>query len=466
MTSSESANRLRTMLRGELMTPGNGAYEEARQLWNGMIDKRPAYIARCSSVEDVVESVNFARENGVQIAVRGGGHNVAGLASVDDGLVIDLSQMKDVQIDLGAGTVWAEAGLTLGELDAATQEYATAVPLGVVSATGIAGLTLGGGYGWLRNKYGLTCDNLIAAQVVTADGQVRTASERENADLLWGLRGGGGNFGIVTRFLYKLYPVGPQIFFTFVLHDGERMGEALRFYRDYRLSMPEEVSMLASSGICPPGSEMFPAELHGRHFIAFVGMYAGSPEQGEGVMQPLRSFAPPLIDFSDVMPYVQAQQAYDEDYPDGMRYYWKSLSLLDLPDEAIEVFVEHARKQPSAYSTTDLWDIGGVVKRFTNKHAAYFGRHASFLLNPEANWHNPEGDQANIHWVRNFIEAMRPFSDGSRYMNFAGFQEEGDTMMRDAFGANYQRLAALKARYDPHNLFRLNQNISPAAEGS
>lgn len=464
MTSPERANRYRKKLRGELMMPGNGAYEKARQLWNGMVDRRPAYIARCASVEDVVESLNFARENQLQIAVRGGGHSVAGLAMVDDGLVIDVSPMKDVQIDLGAGTVWAGAGLTIGELDAATQEYALAVPMGVVSATGIAGLTLGGGYGWLRNKYGLSCDNMIAAQVVTADGRVVIANQHENQDLLWGLRGGGGNFGIVTRFQYKIYPVGREVFFTFVLHDGERMAEALRFYKDYSQHMPDDVSMLASAGICPPGSEMFPRELHGRHFIAFVGMYAGSPQDGERVMQPLRSFMPPMVDFSDVMPYVQAQQAYDEDYPNGMRYYWKSLSLLELPDEAIEIFVKHARQQPSVFSTTDLWDVGGAVKRFSADHGAYFGRHTVFLVNPEANWHTAEDDQANIQWARDFIEALRPFSDGSRYMNFAGFQEEGDRMMREAFGANYTRLAALKAKYDPHNLFRLNQNIKPAGE--
>ncbi len=454
--------RFASSLEGELLAPENAAYEEARKLWNGMIDKRPAYIARCLKVGDVMASVNFARINNLEISVRGGGHNVAGLASVDGGLMIDLSLMKGIDLDPQQGTVWADGGVTIGELDAATQEHGLAVPLGVVTATGIAGLTLGGGFGWMRNKYGLSCDNLLAAEVVTADGNVVIASQEENPDLLWGLRGGGGNFGIVTRFKFKAHPIGPQVFFTFVLHDGDYMAEALKFYRQYCAEAPDEVSTLAAAGIFPPGAEMFPEELHGRHFLAFVGMYAGVVEDGMNALEPLRSFRAPLLDLSGEMPYLDAQQAYDEDYPDGIRYYWKSLNLLELSDEAIERFVEHARQQPSPYSTTDLWHVGGAVKRFGPDHSAYYGRHAAFLLNPEANWHNPKDDEVNIRWARNFVAAMGEFSDGSRYMNFAGFQEEGDEMMREAFGENYRRLAALKAKYDPHNLFRLNQNIKPA----
>ncbi len=462
--TSAAARRFATSLEGDLLTPESADYDDVRQLWNGMIDKRPAYIARCLNVGDVMASVNFGRTNNLEIAVHGGGHNVAGLATVDGGLMIDLSLMKGIDLDPEARTVWAEGGVTIGELDAATQEHGLAVPLGVVTATGIAGLTLGGGFGWMRNKYGLSCDNLLAAEVVTADGNVVMTSEGENADLLWGLRGGGGNFGIVTRFKFNAYPIGPQIYFTFVLHDGDHMAEALKFYRQYCAEAPDEVSTLAAAGIFPPGAEMYPEELHGRNFIAFVGMYTGTVEEGRRVLDPLSSFREPLLDLSGEMAYLEAQQAYDEDYPDGIRYYWKSLNLLELSDEAIERFVEHARRQPSPHSTTDLWHIGGAVQRFGADHGAFYGRHASFLINPEANWHHPEDDEANIGWAREFIEAMREFSDGSRYMNFAGFLEEGDEMMRDAFGENYRRLAALKAKYDPHNLFRLNQNIKPTAD--
>jgi hypothetical protein len=452
-------------MRGDLIHPGDSGYDEARAVWNGMIDRYPALIARPVSVEDVVTAVNFARDNNIVLAVRGGGHNVAGHGTVDGGLVIDLSLMKDVLVDPEARTARAGGGATIGDLDRATQQYGLATPMGVVSATGIAGLTLGGGLGWLRNKYGLSADNLISAQVVTADGRIVTASQRENEDLFWGLRGGGGNFGIVTEFEYRLYPVGPEVAFTFVLHDGQgdRLKEAIRFYRDYAATAPDEVSSLAASGIVPLHPEAFPESIHGRPFVLFGAMYAGPPAQGERVMQPLRDFGQPLIDFSGIMPYLEAQQIFDADYPDGMRYYWKSLNLTRLDDEVIDRFVEHARLQPSVFSTTDLWHIGGMMARVNPEESAFNGRQAAFVLNPEANWEDPAGDEANITWVREFIQAMQEFSDGGRYLNFAGFQEEGDDMMRKAFGPQYARLAALKKKYDPTNLFSLNQNIKPGS---
>jgi hypothetical protein len=352
-------------LRGNLIRPGDPGYDEARAVWNGMIDRYPALIARPVSVEDVVTAVNFARDNNIALAVRGGGHNVAGHGTVDGGMVIDLSLIKDVLVDPEARTARAGGGATIADLDRATQQYGLATPMGVVSATGIAGLTLGGGMGWLRNKYGLSTDNLISAQVVTADGRIVTASQRENEDLFWGLRGGGGNFGIVTQFDYRLYPVGPEVAFTFVLHDsqGDRLKEAIRFYRDYAATAPDEVSSLASSGIVPPHPEAFPESIHGRPFVLFGAMYAGPPAQGERVMQPLRDFGQPLIDFSGIMPYLEVQQLFDTDYPDGMRYYWKSLNLTRLEDEVIDRFVEHARLQPSALSTADLWYAPSTAAR-------------------------------------------------------------------------------------------------------
>lgn len=460
----EAVKGFASSLSGALITPGDEAYEQARLVWNGMIDRHPALIVRPLHTEDVVQAVNFARQMNLQVAVRGGGHNVAGLGTSEGGLVIDLSQMKLVQIDPLTQRVRVGGGATLADLDHATQAHGLAVPAGVVSETGVAGLALGGGLGWLRDKFGLTADNLVGAEVVTADGRVVTTSESENADLLWGLRGGGGNFGIVTTFEFQAYPVGPEVMFVFVFHDGARMKEGLQFYRQYLAGKPDEVSTLAFAGVFPPGAEIFPEHLHGQPFIAFGAMYAGPVEEGRPALQPLREFTAPLADFSDVMPYVQAQTIFDEDYPaHEMRYYWKSLNLMSLSDEVIDCFILHARRQPSPYSTTDLWPIGGAVKRYSSDHAAYFGRQAAFLMNPEANWVSPQDDTSNIQWVREFVEAMGEFSDGSRYLNFAGFQEEGEVMMKDAFGEHYRRLAQLKAKYDPENFFRLNQNIKPAA---
>ncbi|GAB4442897.1 MAG: FAD-binding oxidoreductase [Chloroflexi bacterium OHK40] len=451
-------------LRGQLLRPGEAAYEERRTVWNGMIDRRPALIARVAGPEDVALAIGFAREHGLPLAVRGGGHNVAGLATVDGGLVIDLGSLNQVRVDPEARVAYVGGGATWGEVDAATQVYGLATPGGVFSRTGVAGLTLGGGLGWLRNKFGLSCDNLIGAEVVTADGQIVRASETERPELLWGLRGGGGNFGVVTRFEFRLHPVGPEVMFMFVFHDGsgENAARALRLYRDYSAQAPDEVSTLAVLGSIPPDPHLFDASLFGKHYVAFVGMYAGPAEEGRAALRPLLEFGEPLKDFSGVMPYVDAQRMYDNDYPDGMRYYWKSLNLNSLDDTVIAQIVAHARRQVSPFSTTDIWHIGGAVKRVGPEQSAFHGRQAAFLLSPEANWHEPADDAANILWLRSFVAALEPYSDGSRYLNFPGLLEEGDAMVRAAYGPQYARLAALKATYDPNNLFRLNQNITPA----
>lgn len=459
--------RLAAEFEGQLITPADPAYAEGRLVWNGMIDRRPGLIARVGSVKDVVRAVTFARQHNLTAAVRGGGHNVAGLGTLDGGLVIDLQRLNHVRVDPHSQRVKVGGGATLGQMDAVTQQHGLAVPVGVVTETGIGGLALGGGFGWLSSKYGLTADNLRGAQVVTADGRVLQTSENEHADLLWGLRGGGGNFGIVTEFEFQAYPVGPEVAFTFVFHDGERMAEGLRFFRDYIAQAPEEVSMIVFAGMFPPGAEIFPEEIQGEHFLAFGALYAGPVEEGDRVMAPLRRWARPKADFSGRMPYVEAQQMFDEDYPKyEMRYYWKSLNLMELNEAAIERFVDYARRQPSPYSTTDLWPVRGAVKRFDSEHGAFFGRHAAFLMNPEANWVTPEDDESNIEWVRGFVDAMGEYSDGSRYLNFAGFMEEGDAMMRRAFGPQYQRLVELKAKYDPDNFFSRNQNIQPNREGA
>ena len=449
---------------GEIILPGDRGYEEARKVWNGMIERRPALIVRPASTADVEWAVKYAREYGLLLSVRGGGHNVAGHATNDGGMVIDLVKLSQVHVDPLRRVVRAGGGATIGQLDAETQEHGLAVPMGVVSQTGIAGLTLGGGFGWLRNKYGLSSDNLIGAQVVTADGSIVYASEDENFDLLWGLRGGGGNFGIVTEFVYRAYALGPEVFFAFAFHDarGDRLKKAIELYRDFTAAAPEEVSTLLSAGIIPPIAGHFPEAIHNVPFVVLAGMYAGSVEEGRKALSPLIEFGEPLVDLSGAVPYVKAQTYFDEDYPNGMRYYWKSLNLSRLDDEVIDRIVEHTRRQPSVLSTVDLWDIGGAVARAGARESAFYGRQAAFLLNPEANWEDDADDAANVAWVREFIDDMQPFSDGSRYLNFAGFQEEGDALVRDAFGAQYARLAALKAKYDPHNLFRLNQNVKPA----
>jgi len=457
---------LAQQVRGELIQPGDAGYDVARAVWNGMIDRYPALIVRCATVADVVVAVTFAHEHTLPLAVRGGGHSVAGHGTCDDGLVIDLARMNTIEVDPEQRVARVGGGATWGELDAATQAYGLATPGGVFSDTGIAGLTLGGGYGWLRNQYGLSCDNLIGAEVVTAAGQVIQVSETEHADLLWGLRGGGGNFGVVTRFDFKLHPVGPEVMFAFAFHDGsgDNMQRAVRFYRDYTSAAPDEVSTLLACGVIPSDPHAFPEELHGRSFVLLGGLYAGAVEDGQRILQPLRDFGVPLIDASGVMPYVEAQQAFDHDYPDGRRYYWKSLNLNRLDDAAIERLVRHARKQPSPFSTTDLWHIGGAVTQVSAEKSAYHGRRMAFLLNPEANWDDPADDTANITWVRELLADMEEFSDGSRYLNFPGFQEEGEALMRAAFGSQYERLVTLKQKYDPTNLFRLNQNVQPVRQ--
>ena len=448
-------------LRGGLLRPGDAEYEEARQLWNGVIDRRPALIARVADEADVVAAVNFARENDLLLAVRGGGHNVAGTASVDGGLVLDLSTMKSIDVDPERRTVRAGAGVTIGELDEETQQHGLATPMGVVSETGIAGLTLNGGIGHLRRKHGTSSDNLVSVDLVTAEGRSLTASEEENADLFWGIRGGGGNFGVVTSFEYRLHPVGPEVMFCFVLYPGDRAKEVLRFAEEYVAEAPDEVSPLGVLGRVP-GVEDFPEEWHGEQYVALLAMYAGGVEEGEEALKPLRELGNPIADLSGPMPYTEAQKILDEDYPDGWRYYWKSVNVGGLEDGVIEALMEHAEAAPSDHSTIDVWFQGGAMGRVGADESAFGDRSAPILLGIEANWEAGE-DEANIAWARACYADMRRFSGGGVYLNFPGFLEEGQGLMRDAYGENYERLVALKDEYDPTNLFRLNQNIEPTS---
>jgi FAD/FMN-containing dehydrogenase len=452
--------RFRSGLRGELLQPSDVGYEEARRVWNGLIDKQPALIARCEGVGDVVDSVNFARENDLLVGVGGAGHNFAGTATVDGGLLIDLSPMKGIRVDPERHTARAEGGVTLGDLDRETQVFSLATPMGVVSKTGIAGLTLGGGIGWLRRKHGLSSDNLISVDVVTADGRFLTASETENADLFWGLRGGGGNFGVVTSFEYRLHPVGPEVMFCFVVYPGDRAKEVLSFCEQYVAEAPDEVSPVGVLGRVPP-VELFPQSWHGEPMVALLAMYVGEAEQGERTLRPLRDLGGAIADLSARMPYTVAQSVLDEDYPDGWRYYWKSQNISGLNDEVIERLVAHAEAASSHHSTIDVWYQGGAMSRAGANETAFGDRSAPIWIGVEANWEGQQDDEANIAWARECATDMRRFSGGGAYLNFPGFFEEGDRLIREAFGENYERLVDLKNKYDPTNLFRLNQNIKP-----
>ena len=450
---------------GDVTFPDDAAYDEARAVWNGMIDRYPGLILHCAGVADVIDAVNLVREHDLLVAVRGGGHNVAGSAVCDGGIVIDLSGMNGVWVDPEERTAWVQAGATLGDVDRETQAFGLATPLGVVSATGVAGLTLGGGLGHLRKKYGLSADNLAAVDVVTADGEYRTASADENPDLFWGLRGGGGGFGVVTGFEFDLNPVGPEVTALVVVYHADDGDAVMRGFREYTQSAPDELSVLASRGRLPD-EELFPADVVDDFKIVLGGMYAGPPAEGETVIEPLRELAEPVADFSGTMPYTDLQCAFDEDYPDGGRYYWNSLYLDALSDDVVDRIVEWGDQAPSPLSTIDVWALGGAIADVGLDESAFIGRDAPFLLAVEACWEDPGDDEANVTWARGFLEEMHQYSDGSMYLNFPGFYEDGDRLMERSFGDAYARLSELKTSYDPENVFRSTQYVQPIEEGA
>ncbi|HUK77853.1 MAG TPA: FAD-binding oxidoreductase [Thermoleophilia bacterium] len=460
---SAAARELRPRFSGALVTPGDDGYDDARAVWNGTIDRHPAVVARCATVDDVVASIEVARRHGLAVAVRGGGHNVAGLATCEDGIVIDLSAMNDVRVDPARRLAFVQGGARWQDVDAATQVHGLAAPAGLVSETGVGGLTLGGGMGWLRRKYGLTCDNLVGAEVVTAAGRRVTVSEQENADLLWALRGGGGNFGVVTTFIFRLHPVGPEVAYSLVFYDGAHTAQGLRALRAYSAVAPDEVSPIAFTGVVPAMEGVTP-ELAGRPMLAAGAVYAGPPEAGDEALRPMRELTEPFVDLSGRMPYVELQRFLDEEYPNGRRYYWKSAVVDELSDAVIDVVVASAARQPSPLSTIDVWVMGGATAREPAGGSAYAGRDAGFMVNPEADWDDPADDAANLAWAREFIAAMRPFTVGT-YLNFPGMLEEGEDQLRSGFGDHYERLVAVKDAWDPTNVFRLNHNVVPSARG-
>lgn len=451
----------RRTFHGSLLQPGDEEYDSARRIWNGMIDRRPAMIARCTSNDDVTASLRFAREHGLPVSVRGGGHNVAGSALREGGVVIDLSLMNDIRVDARNRRVHAQGGVTIGALDRSTQAYGLATPMGVVTETGIAGLTLGGGMGWMRRKHGLSCDALRSIDIITADGQLHYASKTENPDLFWAACGGGGNFGIVTRFEYELYDVGPNVFFLVVFYPISAARDVLRHIRENMAEAPDEFSPI-SFLTHVPSAESFPEKYHGEPCLVVVGPYIG--EIGEGIknLTPLRSLATPIADFSATIPYLEVQMFFDEEYPSGGRYYWKSINLNALTDEVIDRLIAINDASPSPHSTIDIWFQGGAMSRVGAEMTAFGERNAPVMIGIEANWHDEREDDACITWARGCYKALEPFSDGTMYFNFPGFEGEITGQVRATYGNNYQRLAAIKKSYDPDNIFRTHQNITPA----
>lgn len=441
----------KTSLRGELLRPGDTDYDEARKVWNGMIDKRPGLIARCTGVADVISAVDFARTHQILVSVRGGGHNIPGNAVCNGGLMIDLAGMHSIRVDPGRRTARAEGGVTWGEFDHETQAFGLATTGGSVSDTGIAGLTLGGGLGWLAGKCGLTCDNLLSADVVTADGKLLVASASEHTDLFWGLRGGGGNFGIVTSFEYQLHPVGP-VLAGMLLYPFAQAKEALAYYRDFAKAVPDEVNTMGGLLTSADGDLM----------AVIAVCYNGSLDAGERVLRPLREFGPPVADQIRPMAYREVQTQLDAAAVRGRRYYIKSSFMRSISDDAIDALIDRFANVPSPHTLVFFQQLGNSANRIGAQETAFSQRDALCEWGCLSSWVDPAADGMNIGWTRALAEAMQPFSSGGAYITQLGVEaEEGADRIKDAFGPNYEQLVALKNKYDPTNLFRHNQNVKP-----
>jgi len=462
VVTAVAKERLRNSVDGPVIGPDDEGYDEARSIWNGAIERRPGCIVRCTGVADVVASVGFARERDLLVGVRAGGHGVGGHALCDGGLVIDLSPMKGIRVDPTTRTVRAEAGVLWGELDRETQLFGLATVGGIVTHTGIAGLTLGGGIGWLMRKHGATVDNLVSVDMVTARGEIVTASEEENPDLFWAIRGGGGNFGIVTSFAYRLHPVGPIVLAGPIFHTLEDAAEVLRFYREFIAAAPDELTTIFELSVAPP-VPFLPDEVHGKPVVMVGACYAGSLDEGTEVVRPLKQFGRPIVDLLEPKPYTALQSMFDPFVPHGWHRYWKSVELPPLTDEAIDTLVEHSSAPTSPKSYTIVFQLGGALARVGEDDTAFSQRDAAHNVNINAVWTEDDPDaERHIAWARDFCVAMQPHAGGRVYLNFLG--EEGGTRVRQAYGArNYERLVELKRAYDPTNFFRLNQNIEPRA---
>jgi FAD/FMN-containing dehydrogenase len=460
MGSRGTAEGLRSTFSGQLISPGDPGYDEARAIFNSMIDKRPALIARCASTADVAASVRFARDNDLEVAVRSGGHSAAGLSSCEGGLLIDLAGLRRIDVDPDARTARAGGGVLWGEFDAATQRHSLHTPGGRVTTTGVGGFTTGGGYGWTSSKFGLTCDNLISARVVLADGSEVTASERENADLFWGIRGGGGNFGVVTEFEFRLHELGPIVLAGLALWPLDRAPQVLRGWRDYADSAPDELSTAVVVLTAPP-EDFVPDHLEGQRAFGMAVMYVGDPAEGERVVAPLKDLRPE-VDLIQPMPYTAFQAMLDPSAPKGYRNYWRGEYMSRLDDEAIDTFIAHAPDVAAAgppFSQMIIFRIGQGVTAVPDEATAFSHRGANYLFHPISVWENPAEDARVIAANRDFAAAMSPFGTGAPYLNFTADTDR----VRDGYGEQkYARLVALKDRYDPDNVFHRNQNIKPS----
>lgn len=456
MLDEETIDKLRASLRGSLLLPEDAGYDEARSVFNGMIDRHPAMVAHCTGTADVITCVNFARDNGIRLSVKGGGHGVAGKAVCDDGLVIDLSLMKLVLVNRAQKTAQVQAGARLGDLDHETQAFGLAVPAGVDSRTGVAGLALGGGNGHLARRFGLTADNLVAADVVTAAGKVVRASETENADLLWALKGGGGNFGVVTTFEFRLHDVGPEILTAQTFHLFDDAAEVLRFYRDFMIAAPNEVGCVALVLRIPP-AEPFPEEHHGKMAVGIVANYSAGIDEGKEQLRPVEEFGNPILSAMMPMPFTAFQCVFDDGYPEGARYYWKSHYLRELPDAAIDSIVAKTGAMPGEFTAFGFETMGGAVNQADPTATAFPHRNAAFNFAVFGGWTDAAQDDEVIAWSRAMHDCMEPYSTGGAYVNY--MQDDAGDQMEKAYGANYDRLRRVKSKYDPDGLFDAHQRI-------
>jgi FAD/FMN-containing dehydrogenase len=454
-----AVSALRGKVRGTVALPGEDGYEAARTIWNAMIDRRPGLVVRCLDAADVINAVKIVRDEKLLVAVRGGGHNIAGNAVCDGGLLIDLSLMRAVRIDPASRTARVEPGATLADFDKEAQEFGLVTPLGINSTTGVAGLTLGGGFGWTTRKFGLTIDNLISADVVTADAKLVRASEKENPDLFWALRGGGGNFGVVTSFEFKLHPLGPEVLSGLIVHPLEHAGELLPAFRRIAKEAPDELTTWVVMRKAPP-LPFLPAEWHGKEVLIFAACYAGDMKDGEKALQGLRALGKPIADVISPHPFAAWQAAFDPLLTPGARNYWKSHDFADLPDAAIKVILDAVRQLPSPECEVFIAHVGGAMARVAGDATAFPNRDAHFIMNVHTRWQDKAQDRACIAWARRLFEAAAPFASGSVYVNF--MPDDENDRVEKAYGTNYRRLAEIKRRYDPANLFRMNQNIRPS----
>jgi len=455
--SNEKIETLKNKVKGQIVLPNDPNYDEVREIWNAMIDRRPVVIVQCAEADDVLHALSYARENGLEISIRGAGHNIAGSALCDNGVLIDFSNMKAVRVDAQKRRAYVEPGATLGDFDKAIQAHGLATPVGINSTTGIAGLTLGGGFGWLTRKYGMTIDNLVSAEMVTADGRKIHVSEDENTDLFWAIRGGGGHFGVVTQFEFQLHPVGPEILSGLLVFPIHQAKQVLEKYREFVATAPEELNIWVVLRKAPP-LPFLPEDVHGKEVVVLAVFYSGNIAEGEKLIDPLRSFGDAYGEHIGAQPYAQWQQAFDPLLTPGARNYWKSHNFTELSDGALESIIEFAGKLPSPQCEIFIGLISGAANRVSSDAMAYGHRDAKFVLNVHGRWDEASQDEICIAWARAFFEASKPYASAGAYVNFMT-GDEGDRVAA-AYGVNYARLKQIKKKYDPENIFHNNQNIT------